>query len=853
MSVVPGPDFGPYRVLRQLGVGGMGTVLLAEDTRLGRYVALKTITGPEAQTPHGRHQLMREARAAAALNHPNIAAVHDVLDLNGQVAIVFEYVEGETLAARIAQGPLPPKQAVDIAIQLADALSIAHAHGIVHRDLKPANVILDDAGRAKILDFGIARIPPRDATAPLTVGTVAGGLLGTPGYAAPEQWVSQEVDARSDIYALGVVLFEMLAGERPFGRSGVMTIAEEMLQKDPPHIRTRVPTVPGELDALVSAAMARDPDARPQTARQVKTTLRRIEEQLDIQKPRPWFVTRIAAAAVIVSALLAGLVVWRVWRPPVAATSSRAPVVAVLPSSELGSDPKSYLASGIAESLITRLASLPSVTVLSRDAVADARKRSPDRQSLTRELAAAYLVETSVQQEGDRLRVTLNLVRSDGSVEWGESFEGAFNRIFDLQTRLASALTKALDARLTPADRKKLAEEPTSSPDALAAYWQGKALLERRDVAGNLEAAVRAFENSIRHDPKFADAYAGLGEAFWARWIDTRDEQWAEQARTAGLRASQLDPDRPNVLYSLALTLIGSGRVDDGILELQRVLTLSPNHVDARLQLGRTLVRLGRTDEAISEFRKTTELRPDHPGSYHEMGLGLYEAGRFKEAVEAFERVVQLQPDNALAYQRLGTAYQVLGDDARALASYERVLSLPASSQAYAQASSNIGAFYHSRGEYAKAVEAYQKAIKYRPNSAITHRNLGDAYQRMNRSAEARASYLEAVRLAEAELRVNPHDARNLASLAVYLQKAGNPVRAEVRLGEAMRLAPTDFDVLRRAAIVYALARRVETALEMLGGAIQHGYPPSVARKEEDFEVLRSHPRFKRLVDEPQT
>ncbi len=856
MSAVLGPDVGPYRVLRQLGAGGMGTVLLAEDTRLGRHVALKTFAGPEAEAPQVRHRLMREAQAAAALSHANIAGVHDVLDLEGRVVIVFEYVEGETLAARIARGPVPLPEALAMAAQLAEALDAAHARGIVHRDLKPSNVILEPSGRVKVLDFGIARVGPRDPATSVSPMTAGSALWGTPGYAPPEQWLEQGVDARADIYALGVVIFEMLAGERPFSGEHAPRTLENALHTEPPRLSTRAFHVPEGLDALVASMLAPDRVARPQSAREVTQSLEQVRQELSTQaEPRPTTllpspVLRRGAwpiAAIVALLALGGLGVWRLVAPSAPDAPLRPPVVAVLPLTNASGDAsKDYVAAGIADSLVTSLASVPSMTVLSRAAVAEATSRRRDPVALAQDLDATYLVEGSVQQEGDRLRVTLNLLRPDASVAWGDSVEGLMSAVFDLQSRVAAAVANALEVRLSAEDRQRLAEQPTTNVEALGAYWQGRAILERRETAGNVDGAIQALEAAIQQDPRFADAHAALGEAYWVQWSATRDPRRAEQARQSGMRALELGPTRPMVRYSFARTLIESGRLDEGIAELRRALALQPNHEDARLQLGRALAKQGKVDEAIPEFRKAIALRPNHGSSYGAMGLSLYEAGRFDEAAQVFERAAALEPDNASAFQRLGTVYQAMGDDVRALANYEKALSLRPAAQMY----SNMGAIFHSRKDYQRAVEAYQQAIALRPNSAATHRNLGDAYLRMGLVDAAKAAYREAVRLAETDLAVNPNDARNLAALSVYLQKAGDAQVAEGRLTEALALMPNDFDVLRRAAVVHALAGRTDAALDVLERAIKAGYLRSTARAEDDFEQLRAHPRFKALVAE---
>src|SRR5918995_1338606 len=254
-------EVGPYRVVRPLGKGGMGTVLLAEDTRLGRQVALKTVSGADADTAYSRAQLLREARAAAALSHPNIAAVHDVLDDKGQVVIVFEYIEGDTLATRLEKGRLSLDSAIAIGLQLTEALRAAHDRGIIHRDLKPANIAIARDGVVKVLDFGIARTLPREASADTNVRTTA-SFTGTIGYASPEQCLGQRADARADIFSLGVVLYEMLTGERPFPGREATTVVRAMLEREAPHVSTVVSGVPAHLDDLLSRALSREPARR---------------------------------------------------------------------------------------------------------------------------------------------------------------------------------------------------------------------------------------------------------------------------------------------------------------------------------------------------------------------------------------------------------------------------------------------------------------------------------------------------------------------------------------------------------------------------------------------------------------
>jgi serine/threonine-protein kinase len=850
-----GTSVGPYRILSHLGSGGMGEVWLAEDTRLQRRVALKMVrpAGPEDRA--SRERLMREARAAAALNHPHIATVHDVLEEQGEVVVVFEYVEGETLHVRIARERIAVDEAVDIASQIAKALAAAHAHGIVHRDLKPANVIIGVDGHVKVLDFGIARIlavGSTDSTGKPPAETVSGaGFIGTAGYAAPEQMVSSAVDERADLYALGVVLFEMIGGRRPFLGNDRVQLASIKLASDAPPLSSTGQIVPPPLEHLVASLLQRDRDRRPASAQEVLSELRTISgatatAMLPPVRARRSWKTAAAAAAVVA---LVGFGLWgtRYFSGVPSGNASAPPVVAVLPLTNISGDPsRDFVAAGIAESLISSLAAVPSVTVLSRAAVNDAKLRTADTGALTKDLGATYLVEGSVQESSGTLRVSLHLVRSDRSVAWGDIIEGKFEAIFELQSKLAMALTNALVVRVSASELERINAQPTSSPQALSAYWQGKALLERADVKGNIDAAVSAFEQAAKLDPKFALAHTGLAEAYRQKYLDVRDPIWAQQAIDEATNALALDPNRAEVRYVLGLTLAGAGRLDEASAELYRALALQPNYEDARTQLGQLFAAQGNIDAAIIEFRKAIALRPTSPAPYSAMGVALVNAARYEDAVEVLADAAERFPDNARVYQQLGTAYQFLGNTAEAVANYRKALAIRPSAQAY----SNLGAFLHSTGDFAGAVDAYQHAIEIRPNSSATRRNLGDALTRLGRAAEAKAAYREAVRLGEADLKVNPTDARNLAALAVYLQKAGEPAAARTRLEQALATAPESADILFRASVLHALWGESERALGFLERAAANGYSRKTIETDDDLMSLRQSPRFKQLLKE---
>ena len=849
-----GGSVGPYQIIRQLGAGGMGVVWLAEDTRLNRKVALKTVKSAEADTTQGRQRLMREARAAAALNHPHIATVHDVLDVEGKVIVVFEYVEGDSLAARLHRGPLPINETVEIAWQLADALAAAHAQGVIHRDLKPGNVVLGPDGRAKVLDFGIARLVPAGADMSASVpGTIGVGLVGTPGYAAPEQYLSRNVDGRADLYALGVMIYEMIVGRRPFSGHDAVALATSVLRDQAPKLSGSTDVfVPPRLESLVARLLEREPNKRPKSGDEVLVELSPLRDTESSPLARRTIVLRrrVPISAIVAVAAIIAIAIALMVRLQLNATRSGtdSPVVAVLPLTNMSGDAANdYLGAGLAESLITSLASLPDVTVLSRSAVDETRQQYPDRARFVQALDATYVVEGSVQAVGDLLRVNLNLVRNDASIAWGRTVEGPSRDLFSLQSQLASQLNDAIADQTPSNQRVRPAALPTASEPAQIAYWKGRANLDRRDTVGYAQAALKDFAAAIAADPKFAMAYAGLSEAQWAMYVQTNDKTWAQRAVESSTTALKLEPDRPAVRYSAGLTLFRSGQYDAARVELERAVALQPTSEDATRLLGRVLMRQGRIGEGMDQYRKALAIRPNSVALYSDMGLALYNAQRYAEALASFEKAIELAPNSSVSLSQAGAASQMLGDNRKALQYYERATAISPRAETF----SSMGTIYYSLGEYAKAAAAYEGALLIRPLGAITHRNLGDAYTHLNRTEDAMKAYQQAVKLAEAEVSVSPSDARALGRLAVYQAKARDDAAARRTLRRAEQLAPNDEQVHQRAAVVHALAGRTTEALDAIARAIAGGVAPRLIAQEEDFEKLRPLPRFAQLVANP--
>jgi tetratricopeptide (TPR) repeat protein len=683
-------------------------------------------------------------------------------------------------------------------------------------------------------------------------GTIGVGLVGTPGYAAPEQYLSRNVDGRADLYALGVMIYEMVACRRPFAGIDPVALATSVLRDEAPRLSQSGFRVPPQLETLVGKLLERDPADRPSSGDEVLvelSPLRDLESSPLARRTvllRKRVPTTAILAVVALFAVATGIIIYQqITRRPIGPAT---PVVAVLPLANMSGDATNdYLGAGLAESLITSLASRPRLTVLSRSAVDETRQQYPDRARFVQALDATYVVEGSVQAVAERLRVTLTLVRRDSSVAWGDTVEGPSSDLFALQAQLAASLNDAIEDQAPSAARVEPAGPTTASEPAQIAYWKGRALLDRRDIAGNPQLALREFEDAIRADPKFAMGYAGLAEAQWAMWSNTNDKSWADRAIESTAMARKLEPDRPAVRYSAGMTLFRIGRYDEARQELEKAIELQPTSDEATRLLGRVLMRQGRIEEGLAQFNKALAIRPNSIPLHTEMGLALFNASRYKEALEAFEKAVALAPNSSTALSQAGAAAQALGDTAKALSFFERATAI----QPRAETFSNMGTIYYGQGEYAKAANAYEAALLIRPLAAQTHRNLGDAYSRLGRREDALKAYRQAVVRAQADVAVSPDDARALARLAVYQAKAGDDAAALRTLASAQKLAPRDEQAHLRAGVVHALAGRAEAALDAIQRAVAGGISPRAVSAEEDFAVLRPLPRFASMVSNP--
>ena len=827
----------------------MGEVFLAEDPRLGRRVAIKRPSEKMLGDVEARARLRREAYAAAQLNHPNVAGIYDVLDTEpeGVPHIVMEYVEGESLASVVSRGSLESEAALRFGRQIAEALVHAHDKSIIHRDLKPANVMITPDGRAKVLDFGLARPALADST--VEPNRAVSQVYGTPGYMAPEQLMGHRGDARSDIYSFGALFFELLTGEPPYKSAGQL---ERVLSGSgkAPQPRAVNPRIPAALDQVVVRAMAFDPRDRFQSAETLRHALEGAAAQLSeaetgpVAQP-PIESSRIRSTRSIVAVTAAVLLVvvaalW--WRARDRPGAGPPPAVAVLPFESASSEADlEALGAGLADMIVNGLAASGGITTVARSALPtydDRNFTESDLQEIARELGVDRVVGGAVRRTPAGIELTIRIVRARQQQDWQRSYPGSLEDVLSLGRRILGDLVAELGAEAPAAPPLTQA-----SIEAFQQYSQARSFIDRRDVPGSLDRAIQLLEAALKREPNFALAQAALGEAFWQKWQQTKDPAWVDRAERQTLLALSTDANQPLVRLLLATMLHGTGQSERAEQELRQITQNHPLDAAHRL-LGMILFERGEVDAALNEFTRAIELRPGYWLHHSTKGVAALRANRYGQAEAPFLRAIELQPDHADAYGYLGTVYLYSGRRDRAIEYYKRSIQASPTPAAW----SNLGAALSDGGQLEEALDAFRQAVALRPRDPLLHRNLGDVLARLGKRDEARSAYTEGARLARNILAVNARSAEAHGALAICLAKLGEFDEAMRHADQSVTQAPAAYQPYHRKAAVLALAGRSNEAMAALGEAFRRGLAPPVVVRDDDFDSLEKLPEFQQLV-----
>ena len=859
VALSPGSDFGPrYRIEALLGQGGMGRVYKAYDKDIDRTVAIKVVREGFVGNEDALKRFKQELNLASKISHKHILRIHDMGTVGDTRFISMAFVEGQDLHQILKDNPnMTIERVVKFARQLAEALAAAHAEGVVHRDLKPQNILVDKDDQIYVSDFGLAKSFEEGAVGMTKTGT----FLGTPRYMSPEQVEGKPVDQRSDLYAYGLMLYEMLAGDVPFTGESTLKVMYQRIQERPKSLNLAKPGLPNYLVRVTMRCLERDPADRYQSAYEILADLqgsksssgsRSVMIQIPEFAERRW-VWAVAGVVLLLAVALAIPAVRHLIIPgggKGSPTVSGIPplasgrIVAVLPLQVLG-DPSqlSYLAQGIEEALSAKLFQLAEVHVTSSDAVAKVDQKQP-LENLARQLGANLLVQGTIQGQGDKIRVVLSLQdAAQGKRRWSHQFDGVTGDLFALEDQIYNQLVSALTITPTNEELAKSVARPTDNVAAYDLYLRGRNSLRGND-AKNTQAALDYFDQALKEDPKFALAYTGVAQASLRMNDIKKDAFWAQKALAAAQQAQQINDKLPEVHWMLGAVYRATGKYSEAIAELNRAQTLAPNSDDVYRRLGSAYLVSGNAPRAIEAYQKGVELNPYYWINQNSLGNAYYQSGEYNKALEAFKKVTVLEPDVNLGFENAAAMLVQEGKYAESIPYLEKAIQIEPDSAAYA----NLGTAYSFMKRYAEASQAFEKAVALDPNDTVMAVGLGDAYHSSGQTDKARAAYQQAITLGYKELQTNSRDAAVMAEMALAYAKVEKPQEAEDFIRRSRAQDKNNVNYVYTEAQVNALVGKPSQALASLQEALEKHYPADFVAADPDLDSLQSNPQFESLI-----
>ena len=842
-----------YDVIEKLGEGGMGVVYLAHDTKLNRKVALKFLSRRISSDSVEKERFMQEARAAASLNHPHIAQVYAIEEVDDEVFIVMEFIEGKELRKAIKEDTLSLEEKKSIALQIAEGLQAAQNNGIIHRDIKSGNIMLDAENNVKIMDFGLARIEGAPQI------TKTGTTIGTVSYMSPEQLKNNQVDKRSDIWAYGVVLYELFTELLPFQGIYEAAIMYAITEEDPVAASEINAAIPKEIEAVIEQCLKKDPDVRYQDFGEVLHDLKEtspkmtesVEHKEKISNPKFGRYLYVTLPVVLLLLLIIFLPIrlYFGWESSEGMSLPEERGMAILPFKNISapSEELEALSDGLMMNVTSRLTQVSNykgaLWVISASEIIQEGVTSPGQ--ARKDYSVNLAVTGSIQKFEDRIQLTMNLIDTKSLRQlMSREINSEDNSIAVLQNRVFEELLDMLNIELQP-EVTELVIKGNYNNRSSKHYIEGQGYLLRYEKGDNLDKAINHFQQAIDDDSDHALAYAAMGEAFWRKYQDTEEVEYVEQAKNALAKAMEIDSNLVQVISTLGLINRGTGDYDQAIENFKEVITQEPNNAMAFRQLAGTYVEKGELDKAEANYKVAINLKPDYWKGYSDLGnFYLRYRGDIDLAEEQFQKVLVWTPENYIGLTGLG-AINILRENFEVAINFlEQSMNIR---KTYS-AASNLGAAYYYLGNYSEAINWYSKAHELNSSAYFILGNIASAHEAIGNDDLAINYYKKAITVAKKQLEVNPNEVRILNSLGSYYADIGENRVALQYLQRSLALDSNNNEILFYTSAAYERMGNREKALEWIEQAIRKGYPVSNIINQPELYSMVNDARFKQMI-----